>query len=39
MVGGSSKDGAAPPLEVNQEAGRVVGAGQVNKYITISDRA
>ena len=32
------KGGMSPPV-VNQEAGRVGGAGQVNKYITISDRA
>ena len=39
VVGVSRKEGAAPPPEVNQEAGIVGGAGQVKKYITISNRA
>ena len=31
--------GGCPPPEGNQEAGRVEDAGQVNKYVKISDRA
>ena len=31
--------GDVPPPELNQEAGRVVGAVQVNKYVTISNRS
>ena len=39
VVGVLVKEGYDPPPEVNQEAGRVGGVGQVNKYIIISDRA
>ena len=40
-VGGGSvgAGGGSPPPEENKEAGREVGAGQVNKYVTISDRS
>ena len=32
------KGGMSPPV-VNQEAGRVGGAGQVNRYVTSSNRS
>ena len=38
VVGVSGKEGATPQ-EGNQESGREVGADQVNKYVTISNRA
>ena len=37
VVGCWGSRGMNPP-EGNQEAGREVGSGQVNKYVTISDR-
>ena len=37
--GGVGAGGGCPPLEGNQEAGREGGAGQVNKYVKISDIA
>ena len=37
--GGGVGSGGLPPPEINQEAGRVGGAGQTKKYVTISDRA
>ena len=40
-VGGEGfrSGGGCPPPEGNQESGIEVGAGRVNKYVTISDRA
>ena len=35
--GGVGAGGGCPPLEGNKEAGILIGAGQLNKYVTISD--